>query len=254
MRFFWWTIIRIVPVCTWLIGVSPAVAQAKTITVYAAASLTSVLQDLVKESGVEVKSSFGSSSSLARQIEQGAPADVYISANEAWMDYLESRSLIEKGTRIDLLGNSLVIIAPKGEGFRVESRRGFDFAKAFRGRLTLGDPSHVPAGIYARQALRWLGWWEALEGRLVPALDVRAALAYVEWGECAAGVVYMTDAVADSNVEVIATLPDEAHDRIVYPVAVVKGRSTERVRRFIDLLRSENSGKLFQKYGFIVLK
>jgi molybdate transport system substrate-binding protein len=135
----------------------------------------------------------------------------------------------------------------------VEPRKGFDFPGAFRGRLALGDPSHVPAGIYARQALQWLGWWDRLADRLAPALDVRAALAYVERGECPAGVVYATDAAVSPRVEVIATLPEESHEKIVYPVAAVKGRASGDVRRLLAFLRSKEAQKTFRKHGFTAL-
>ncbi len=227
-------------------------------TVYAAASLTHALEDLANEqrarAGVEIRVSYASSSTLAKQIGNGAPADVYISASVQWMDYLEHRGLLEAGTRHDLVSNALVVVAPAGEGFRVVPQRGFDFARAFEDRLALGDPSHVPAGIYARQALIWLGWWAPLSGRLAPAMDVRGALAYVERGACAAGVVYATDATISSKVEVLAALPAASHDPIVYPVAVVKGRLREEVRRLMVFLASDEAGGFFRRYGFVVLR
>lgn len=236
----------------------PALAQRDTVTVFAAASLTDALQVLARQFGegeqVEMKLSLGSSSTLAKQIEQGAPADVFFSANPEWMSYLDSLDLIERGTRVDLLGNTLVVVAPKGEGFAVAPRRGFDFAGAFKGRLALADPDHVPAGLYASQALQWLGWWDALRDRLTPAVDVRAALAYVERGECAAGMVYATDVRASTGVEVIATLPAEAHAPIVYPVAAIKGPRSAAARRLLLLLQSAQAGAVFQQCGFVLLK
>lgn len=237
---------------------SPALAQRDTVMVFAAASLTDALQELARQfrerEQVEMKLSLGSSSTLAKQIQQGAPADVFFSANPEWMSYLDSLDLIERDTRTDLLGNALVVVAPKGEGFLVEPRRGFDFAGAFKGRLALGDPDHVPAGLYARQALQWLGWWAPLEDRLTPAADARAALAYVERGECAAGMVYATDVVASAGVEVVATLPAETHAPIVYPVAVVKGPRSAAARRLLLLVQSAEAGSVFQKCGFVLLK
>jgi molybdate transport system substrate-binding protein len=235
----------------------PARAQTDTVMVFAAASLADALQELVpkfREERIEMQLSLGSSSALARQIQQGAPADVFLSANQEWMSYLDSLGLIEGETRADLLGNALVVVAPKSKGFAVETRKGFDFAGAFEGRLAIGDPAHVPAGIYARQALEWLGWWDGLQDKLVPAADVRAALAYVERGECATGIVYATDAGASAGVEVIATLPAEAHGPIVYPAAVVKGRSAAAARRLLGLLRSDQAGAVFQQRGFVLLK
>lgn len=253
MRLFCW-----ITACVVLIVTPSGAAQPETVTVYAAASLTNVLKELganfTERTKVDVKLSFGNSATLAKQVEQGAPADAFFSASTEWMDYLDKKDLIEKDTRADLLGNALVVVAIKGEGFKVEARKGFDFAGAFNGRLALGDPSHVPAGIYAKQALQWLGWWDKLVYRLVPSLDVRAALAYVERGECAAGIVYATDAAVSPKVEVIARLPEESHEKIVYPVAATKDRTSEGVRRFLVFLRSDNARKTFEKYGFTVLR
>ena len=228
----------------------PALAQ----TLYAAASLTSALQELAPQYGGPLRLSFASSSALARQIEAGAPADLYFSANRAWMDYLEEKGLLEAGTRTDLLGNSLAFIAPRGEGFAVQVDRQFAFAAAFAGRLALADPDHVPAGLYARQALRALGWWEPLENRLAPALDVRAALVYVGRGECPVGLVYATDAACSDKVETLAAVPDSLHQPIRYPLAVLKGRLTPPVRRLLDFLQAPPSAAVFSRHGFAVLE
>lgn len=236
----------------------PAQAQTDTVTVFAAASLTNALQDLVpkfREEKIEMQLSLGSSSTLAKQIQQGAPADVFFSANREWMSYLDSLDLVEKETCADLLGNTLVVVAPKGKGFVVEARQGFDLAGALKGgKLALGDPAHVPAGLYAKQSLTWLGWWDALQGQLAPAADVRAALAYVERGECAAGIVYATDVGASAGVEVIATLPAESYQPVVYPVAAVKGKRSAAAQRLLGLLQSPAAGAVFEKYGFVCLK
>ncbi len=227
---------------------------AESVTVYAAASLTSALQDLSKlaeQKQVSLQLSFGGSSTLAKQIVQGAPADVYFSA---WMGYLAKEGMLEPDTRVNLLGNSLVVIAPQGEGFEVVPQSDFDFANAFHGRLAVGDPSHVPAGIYAKEALIKLGWWEALKNRLAPAGDVRGALTLVARGECSVGIVYATDAAMSKGVEVIATLPDSLLlTPIVYPVAVVKGRHRPEVDALIRFLESDEAVSVFQKYGFRVL-
>jgi len=240
--------------CFLLAGASRAPGQ----TVYAAASLTTALQELMRgpgaRQGLKVRFSFASSSSLVRQIAEGAPADIFFSANVRWMDYLEGKGLIAEDTRVDLLGNDLVVIAPKGEGFSVKPQKDFDFAGAFSGRLALGDPAHVPAGLYARQALERLGWWSPLEKRLAPAPDVRAALVYVERGECPAGIVYATDAVISPKVEVLAHLPSESHDPIVYPAAAVAGRETREVRRLLDFFQSLEAAQVFAKHGFTVLR
>jgi molybdate transport system substrate-binding protein len=228
-----------------------------SVTIYAAASLSSALEDLAKTApgqSLDMQFSFGSSSTLAKQIEQGAPADLYVSANVKWMDYLDAQDLIEPRTRTNLLGNTLVIIVPTGETFPMRPEKGFDFASAFKGRLALGDPSHVPAGLYAKQALTSLGWWQSLVSRLAPAVDVRAALAYVERGECAAGVVYATDAAISAGVAVLATLPPHSHDAIVYPVAVIKGRHRPEVRKAMTFLQSQPATETFRRYGFQVLQ
>jgi len=228
-----------------------------SVTIYAAASLTSALEDLAKTAqgqNLQMRLSFGSSSTLAKQIAQGAPSDLYVSANVKWMDYLDAQDLIEPGTRTNLLGNTLVVIVPKGETFPMRPEKGFDFASAFKGRLALGDPSHVPAGVYAKQALTSLGWWQSLVNRLAPAVDVRAALVYVERGECAAGVVYATDAAISDGVDVLATLPPHSHDPIVYPVAVMQGRHRPEVKKAMAFLQSKPATEIFRRYGFQVLQ
>ena len=210
-----------------LLLLCPALAAAQS--VFAAASLSSALAELATHyEGMRL--SVASSSTLAKQIAAGAPADIYFSANAEWMDYLQARQHIEQDTRVDLLGNTLVVIASKEGPFAVRLARDFDFAGAFAGRLALGDPDHVPAGQYARQALEQLGWWPALKSRIAPAPDVRAALVYVERGECAAGLVYTTDAAQSDRVITLATVPDSLHRPIVYPAAIVKGRASAQVR------------------------
>lgn len=227
----------------------PATAQ----TVFAAASLGSALEELAPHyEGLQL--SFAGSSTLAKQIEAGAPADIYFSANTEWMDYLQTRQLIEPDTRIDLLGNALVLIAPSDEVFPIRIEKNFAFAAAFSGRLALGDPDHVPAGLYAREALARLGWWAALKNRIAPAPDVRAALVYVERGECAAGLVYATDAARSERIEILATIPDSLHRPIVYPLAIVKGRASAKTRRLLFFLSSDLAADLYHKHGFTVLE
>jgi molybdate transport system substrate-binding protein len=235
-----------------LLGLALA-APAAPLSVYAAASLSAVLEELAPRFDGEVRFSFAGTSTLAKQIDAGAPADVILAANANWMDYLEERGRIDTATRVDLLGNALALVAPKDETFGVEIRPSFDLAAAFGGRLALADPAHVPAGIYARQALQKLGWWENMRGRLAPAPHVRAALVFVERGECAAGIVYATDAVASNKVEVLALLPDSLHARIIYPIAAVKGGRQTEAQRFIDLLRGQPAATVFARHGFVVL-
>ena len=228
----------------------PALATAQS--VFAAASLNSALSELATHyEGMRL--SVASSSTLAKQIAAGAPADIYFSANAEWMDYLQAHQHIERDTRVDLLGNALVVIAPKEAPFTVLLARDFDFAGAFAGRLALGDPDHVPAGQYARQALEALGWWPVLKSRLTPAPDVRAALVYVERGECAAGLVYATDAAQSDRVITLATVPDSLHRPIVYPAAIVKGRASAKVHDLLAFFSSKAAASIFRKHGFTFL-
>lgn len=225
------------------------------LTVYAAASLTNAIGEIAtryeQAHASKVVTSYAGSSALAKQIDAGAPADVFISADLKWMDYLQGKQKIIPDTRKRLLSNKLVLIAPKGRGFRVKAEKGFDLAKAFDGRLCTGDMESVPAGIYARQALMSLGWWNSVKSRIVGTQDVRAALAFVERGECAAGIVYETDAKISGRTEIVAELPDEGHDPVIYPVAAVAGARPE-ASAFIDYLSSAEAGDIFQKYGFTI--
>lgn len=223
------------------------------IRVFAAASTTEVLSRLAekyqRQAGVRVQCNFAASSTLARQIEAGAPADLFLSANPEWMDRLERSGKLEEDTRRDLLGNSLVLIAPAGRGFTVEMKPQVPFGKAFDGRLALGDPDHVPAGRYAREALEFLGWWNAVGDRLIPAMDVRDALRIVALGEAGAGIVYATDASSTNKVVVIGTFPGESHAAIRYPVARIKGTSN-KAEGFMDFLFSDAAAEVFESFGF----
>jgi len=222
------------------------------VTVYTAASTTDALNEIgahyQEATGVQVVYSFAASSALAKQIEQGAPAEVFISADQRWMDYLADKNLIINDSRRDLLTNVLVLIAPKGQGFAVKMEKDFDLAGAFAGKWCTCDLS-VPAGRYAKQALTALGWWEALAPRLVGTQDVRSALAFVERGECAAGIVYETDAKASKQVEIVGIFPATSHEPIVYPVALVKGAG-KAARDFLDFLFTPAAAAVFKRYGF----
>ena len=248
---------HLIPRCSCVTSVSivllllyPALVAAQS--VFAAASLNSALSELATHyEGMRL--SVASSSTLAKQIAAGAPADIYFSANAEWMDYLQTRQHIEQDTRVDLLGNALVVIAPKEEPFVVRWARDSDFVGAFAGRLALGDPDHVPAGQYARQALEALGWWPALKTRIAPAPDVRAALVYVERGECAAGLVYATDAAQSDRVITLATVPDSLHRPIVYPAAIVKGHANAQTRNLLAFFNSNTAAVIFRKHGFTFL-
>lgn len=222
--------------------------------VYGAASLTNALTDIAKvwqQAGHPAPQlNFAASSTLAKQIEAGAPAELFASADVPWMDELASRELLESGTRVDLLGNELVLIAPKGHAFKVAMEHGFDFAASFSGKLCTGEPKSVPVGRYAQQSLQALGWWDALQGRIVGSEDVRAALAFVEQGECAVGIVYATDAAISSKVEVIEVFPTTTHQPIVYPFALIQGADAES-HALLEFMKSapEASG-IFSHYGF----
>lgn len=206
-----------------------AFADNSKITVFAAASLTNALQDIAtqyqKGKTVEVASSFASSSTLARQLEAGAPADLFISADQKWMDYAVSKDVIKTDTRETLLGNSLVVVAPKASkqgDITINAKT--DWTTLLNGgRLAVGDPDHVPAGIYAKEALQKLGAWETLSPKLAPAEDVRGALALVERDEAPLGIVYGSDAVASKGVKVVGTFPEDSHQKVEYPIAIVKG-------------------------------
>jgi molybdate transport system substrate-binding protein len=235
----------------------PASAQSApvSVTVFAAASLANVLEAIGtryrERTGVTVKFSFASSSALARQIEQGAAADLFAAADEEWMDWLAKRRLIVTETRRSLLGNRLVIVAPVGSKQKVDLVPGFDFLKLVgTGRWVTGDPAHVPVGRYAQQALTWLGVWKVAEARLARAENVRAALAFVERGEAPIGIVYETDARVSPKVEVIGVFPAKAHDPISYPFAVVAGRDRPEARALLDFLSSPEARAVFKAAGF----
>lgn len=230
-------------------------SRERPVRVFAAASLAPALEEIAarwQRAGHPHPSlAFGASSTLARQIEAGAPADLFASADRAWMDHLARRGRIDPASRSDLLGNALVLVAPKGRRFAARAEPGFPIAAAFRGRLCMGVPDVVPAGIYAKQALQRLGWWRSLQGRIVGADDVRAALAFVERGECGAGIVYATDARGSDRVEVVAAFPAALHAPIVYPFATVKdGRAGARA--FLAYLRSPAAAEVFARHGFVV--
>lgn len=225
--------------------------------VFAAASLTNVLGDLApaweKASGVPVKLSFAASSVLARQIEAGSSADVFISADQEWMDYLQSRNLIAQTSRINLVGNRLVLIAPADSRIELEIKHGFDLAGALAGgRLATGDPDTVPVGRYARSALTSLGVWDQVADRLVRAENVRSAMNFVARGETPLGIVYATDAQIDKKVRVVATFPDNTHDPITYPAAAT-ATAGPGAASFLAYLRSTEAAPTWQKYGFLKL-
>lgn len=232
-------------------------SESDTVTVFAAASTTNAMTDIAdifeEKTQRKVRYSFASSSTLAKQIANGAPADVYLSANPKWMNYLVEKNMIEPKTRFDLLGNSIVLIAPGDAAKKVKGALKF-LLTGLRGdgKLAMGDPDHVPAGMYGKKALEALGLWTAVNPKVARAKDVRAALALVERGEAPVGVVYSTDAAISKKVKVIGVFPENSHPPIVYPVALVQGRATPAARRFLEFLKSPDVKNVFQKYGFTV--
>jgi molybdate transport system substrate-binding protein len=222
----------------------PAAAQAP-LTVFAAASLKNALDEANAGFGERVVVSYAASSALARQIEAGAPAAVYISADEDWMNYLERKGLVAGGTRRDLLGNRLVWIVPAGREPPKDPLR----ALGPRDRLALADPAHVPAGKYARAALEHMGAWSSLAGRIAAAENVRAALALVARGECPLGIVYETDARDEPRVRIAGTIDASLHPRIVYPAAALRF-APPLAAKYLDYLATPASMAVFARHGF----
>jgi len=241
-----------------LYTLSTAVCAEQPVRVFAAASLTNALNDIgaawQKAGHPKPSLAYGSSSTLAKQVEAGAPADVLASADLTWMDYLDQRGWVVANTRSNLLGNELVLIVPKGKQFPVQMKTGFDIAGAFDGKLCTGEPGVVPVGIYARQALESLHWWSSLQGRIVGTDDVRTALAFVERGECPLGIVYATDAKISDKVEVLDRFPDGSHKPIVYPFAAVKNSRPEATAFLKYLQSSPTAAAIFEHYGFVRFK
>jgi molybdate transport system substrate-binding protein len=243
-----------------LAGAWPAAAdepKGPELLVLAAASLSNVLGELStdweKTSGGRVKLSFAASSVLARQVEAGSNADVFVSADQEWMDYLQTRNLIDEASRRNLVGNRLVLIAPADSRLELKVAPGFKLAKALgKGRLSTGDPDTVPAGRYARSALTTLGVWDEVADRLVRADNVRSAMLFVARGEVPLGIVYATDAAVDSKVRVVDTFPANTHAPITYPAAALKGAKPEAAT-FITYLGSEQARVAWRRFGFVEL-
>lgn len=228
------------------------------VTVFAAASTTDAMREVGRAyrdgGGSPTRFSFAASSTLARQIEAGAPAEIVLLANREWMDYLAARKLVLRGTRQTPIGNRLVLVAPQGvDGpVPVDSPDRILARLGDGGRLAVGDPEHVPAGIYAAQAMRHLGLWDALAPRLARTDNVRAALALVERGEAPLGIVYATDAALVRSVEVVARFPAESHAPIIYPMAIVMGGDRPAVRDFHAFLTGAEALAIFERHGFDV--
>ena len=240
-----------------LTAVTGALSAERDVTVFAAASLTNALQDVAKDyeasGGGKVKFSFAASSLLARQIEAGADADVFFSADTEWMDYLAARKLIRTGTRRDALSNRLVLIAPAGSTVALSIAPGFAIAAALGdSRLALADPDTVPAGKYAKAALTKLGVWDAVANKIARAENVRAALAYVARGEASLGIVYETDAKAGAKVRTVDTFSADTHPAIVYPVALTASANGSDAEAFLAYILSAKAAAVFKRHGFSV--
>jgi len=227
-------------------------AGAQAQTVFAAASLKNALDEVASAYPSRPVISYGASSALAKQIENGAPADVFISADLDWMDYVEKKGLLAPGTRRDLLGNRLVLIAPKAQPVKLQPAPGFDVSRVLKnGRIALAEPNSVPAGKYAKAAFEKLGVWDQVSGRVAAADNVRAALLLVARGEAPLGVVYQTDANAEPNVVVAGVFPADSHPPIVYPVAALKS-AKGGAAPLLEFLSRPPARAIFEKHGFTV--
>lgn len=237
--------------------VAPAPAFADEVLVFAAASLKNALDDAVTafdKSGALVKVSYAASSALAKQIENGAPADIFISADLDWMNDVEKHDLIDKATRKNFLGNAIVLIAPTAaHAARVDIKPGFDLRGLLKdGRLAMADPASVPAGKYGEEALTRLGVWDSVKDKVASAENVRGALLFVDRGETPYGVVYATDAAADKKVEIVGLFPEDSHKPIIYPIAATVHADAE-AKKFLSFLESPAAKPAFEKQGFTVL-
>ena len=241
----------------WLL-ITPLGAQAQEVTVMAAASLTDAMKALgqtwAARGNPVPRFSYGASSALARQIEQGAPADIFASADEPWADYLQARDLLVPGTRVSPIGNTLVLIAPADQPGTIAIGPGVDLLTRLgpEGRIATGDPASVPVGNYAQAALEHLGVWLSVAPRLARAETVRAALLLVERGEAPLGIVYATDAAASKGVRVVGTFPADSHPPITYPFALTKHGDTPQGRALLAFLTGPEAAPVYRKLGFLV--
>lgn len=237
---------------------APSRADDKPVTIFAAASLKNALDDISQRwvAGGHPKPviSYAASGPLAKQIEAGAPADLFISADLDWMDYVQTKHLIDPPSRVTLLGNKLVLVVPKAATATIALKPGADFAGFIgTGRLAIGQPQSVPAGKYAEAALTKLGLWDQVKDKLAPADSVRSALFLVARGEVTAGIVYQTDAASEPSVKIIATFPADSHPPILYPAARIAASSNGDAAAFLTFLQSDAAQPAFEKQGFDVL-
>ena len=244
---------------TALIAFGPGqAARAQDVVVFAAASLTNALDEAAKlferQGGAHANISYAASSTLAKQIESGAPADIFISADLDWMNYLEQRHLTKPATRRNLLGNRLVLVAPADSGVQVEIKPGFELAALLKGgRLAMADTDSVPAGKYGKAALEKLGVWNSVQSAVAPAESVRAALLFVSRREAPLGIVYATDAAADPRVKIVGVFPEDTHPPIIYPAALTADSKNPSAAQLLDFLASPAAKPIFEKEGFTVL-
>ena len=250
---------RLIALSVLVLATAQPLAAQEAITVFAAASMKNALDDanaaFTKATGTKVTASYAASSALAKQIEQGAPADVFVSADLQWMDYVAQKKLIKPDTRVNLLGNKLVLIAPADTKIdTVTIAKPFDIAKlAGDGRIAVADVKAVPAGLYAKAALENLDGWKAAEPKLAMAENVRATLAFVARGETPIGIVYATDAKVEPKVKIIGIFPDGSHPPVVYPVAALSTTANAATLTYLDFLRTAPAKAIFEKYGFSFL-
>jgi len=236
----------------------PALAQTAPVTVFAAVSLKDVLEEagqaFMAAGGPDVRFSFAASSAIAKQIENGAPADLFASADLRWMEYATQKKLIQPETRINLVGNNLVVVAPLVSPLVKLDLTTEALTKALGdGRLAIGEVNSVPVGLYTKAALQKLGLWGVVENHLAQTENVRAALVFVARGEVPLGIVYATDAKADPKVKVVATIPSDSHEPIVYPFAVTTSAKGEGAAQFLAYLKGPSGKTIFEKFGFPVL-
>lgn len=238
---------------------TPLKAQDQPIVVFAAASLKNALDQIaaewMKESGNRVKFSYAASGVLAKQVENGAPADIFISADLRWMDYVADKKLVKTGTRVNIASNELVVIAKKGsKSEKLEFKPGFDFAARLGNeRVAVGAIATTPAGQYTKEALTAIGNWQAVEKKLAEGETVWAALAFVQKGEVPYGILFRTDAITAADIEIVAAIPTNLHKPIIYPAAIVETSKNPKAASFISMLQSKKSLDILQKHGFVTL-
>jgi molybdate transport system substrate-binding protein len=253
-----WLVLLVAAISAWAPGGGTASAQTRDVLVFAAASLKNALDQVAtqwqRETGKKVTISYAASNTLIKQIEQGAPADIFVSADLDWMDYGQQKNLIKPDSRSNLLGNRLVLIAPKDSTLNVSMQPGVDIAALLKGgRLAMGNVDAVPAGKYGKAALEKLGAWDAVKDKTAQAESVRAALVFVSRGEAPLGIVYQTDAAADPAVKIVGTFPENTHPPIVYPMALTKESTNPDAQALLTYIRSSAARAAFERQGFTVL-